>query len=81
MDIAHAEIKFLETLLGGVMIGENMPEEIIGWLNVYPPSSYILSETINVGIGLYKSREIADRQSSESRIACLQVTFQKGEGL
>ena len=47
----------------------NVPKKIEGWLNLYPHSS------------LSDSKESADRNAANGRIACKFISFEEGEGL
>lgn len=54
----------------------NCPEKHVRWLNVYSDG----------GIGVYSSREIADKYASAldkvvPRIACICIEFEEGDGL
>jgi hypothetical protein len=46
------------------------------WVNVYPDSyvSYLTE-------GAYPTKEDANRYAGKSRVACIEVTFEEGEGL
>ena|ERR1700761_96268 len=45
------------------------PEKLTAWINFYP------------GNLEYRSKESADRCASPSRIACVEVTYEEGQGL
>ena len=47
----------------------NVPKKIEGWLNLYPHSS------------LSDSKESADINAANGRVACIFVSFTEGEGL
>ena len=51
---------------------ENTPEKITRWVNFYPN---------NWDSGIYQTREGADLGARGTRIACVPVTFEPGEGL
>jgi hypothetical protein len=58
----------------------NVPEERVleGWVNIYPYSA-----TSQEKFTLYKSKHMADREASISRIDCIHITrtYKVGEGL
>lgn len=54
----------------------NKPKVIKGWVNVYP----MFSNASRVLV-LHPTREIADDQSNEDRVACIYVEWQEGTGL
>ena len=49
------------------------PEKVTVWVNVYPSYTVKLYD--------HKTREDADRNASGHRIACVPLTYFKGEGL
>lgn len=49
----------------------NIPEKIEGWVNVY--DNFIMNYHI--------SKENADKYASDDLIACIYVSFERGEGL
>lgn len=50
----------------------NIPEKITGWVNMY--DDYVIT--------MHKSKELADKYTHKSsRIACIKVEFEEGEGL
>lgn len=51
----------------------NVPRKHVRWVNMYDYRDGIS--------GLYSSREAADRGAIESRIACIRIEFEEGEGL
>lgn len=51
------------------------PEKKTGWINIYrDPLSYHATT-------LFKTKEEADENASVVRIACIQITYEPGEGL
>lgn len=47
------------------------PEKKKGWVNIYP----------DIASGAYESKEKADRAASRSRIACIKIEYEEGQGL
>ena len=63
---------FGNTYLTGEPLIENIPEKITRWVNFY-----------NSGYpeGGYHTKDAADKECKADRIACVEVTFEPGEGL
>lgn len=53
------------------------PEKKTGWINIYPPTHF---HTVGMN-SIYDTKENADTNKSRDRIACIQITYEEGEGL
>jgi len=51
------------------------PEKIVKWVNIYGTIDH------PVPGNFYDSKEKADREAMSSRIACIRIEFEDGEGL
>lgn len=51
----------------------NVPQKRVKWVNCYPFG--------DLGDCVHESREAADRNAHRSRIACIRIEFEEGEGL
>jgi hypothetical protein len=54
----------------------NIPVKRGGWVNVLPPDRICRDV-----VGMYDTKEAADKNASENRVACIFVEFEEGEGL
>ena len=63
----------------------NIPEQVKGWVNVYPDSEstcMISNGESYISLrGWHKSKEEADRHALRNRIACHYISITVGEGL
>lgn len=54
---------------------ENIPVVRPGWVNVYPLGSWFRFGDV------FASKEAADKGADKTRIACIHVQFEEGDGL
>jgi hypothetical protein len=56
-------------------------EEVTGWVNIYPADNRKDQPGVGLEYTFKASREQANKDAASGRVACIQITYTKGQGL